>query len=96
MSSTRFCDTELPREANARVVRIFKWLFARTCEVGSRTLVYGASAGPKSHGQYVPDTKITPTLGLCKGQAGAELQERIWVELREKLEAIRPGVTSLS
>jgi hypothetical protein len=57
--------------------------------------VYGASVGPESHGHYVPDCKITPTRGLCKGEAGAELQNRVWVELRQKLEAIRSGVTSL-
>ena len=57
--------------------------------------MYGASVGPESHGQYVPDCKITPTGGLCKGKAGAKLQERVWVELREKLEGIRPGVTDL-
>jgi len=71
-------------------------ILCRKTEVGARTLVYGASVGPESHGQYVPDCKITPAEGLCKGKAGAELQNRVWLELREKLEAIRPGVTSLS
>jgi hypothetical protein len=71
-------------------------LLARKTEVGSRTLVYGASVGEESHGQYVPDCKITPTVGLTKGEAGIELQNRVWVELKQKLEAIQPGVTSLS
>jgi hypothetical protein len=71
-------------------------LIARRTEVGARTLVYGASAGPESHGEYVPDCKITPTKGLTKGDEGSELQNRVWVELRDKLEAIRTGVTSLS
>jgi hypothetical protein len=46
--------------------------------------------------QYLPDCKITPTVGLTKGAAGKELQGRIWVELEQKLEAIRPGVTEFS
>jgi hypothetical protein len=54
------------------------------------------SVGEESHGQYIPDCKITQTVGLTKGKAGAELQDRVWVELKQKLEAIRPGVTSLS
>lgn len=70
-------------------------MFARTSEVGSRTLVHGASAGPESHGQYVPDCKITPTEGLCKGRAGVELQNRIWLELKDKLERIHTGVTKI-
>ena len=76
-------------------MRLFKRLTARTSEVGSRTLIHGASAGADSHGQYVPDTKITPTKGLTAGKAGAELQSRIWTELKEILEKIQPGVTTL-
>ena len=71
-------------------------MLARRTEVGARTLVHGASVGPESHGQYVPDCKITPTAGLTKGKEGDELQERVWAELRQKLEAIQTGVTSLS
>lgn len=71
-------------------------MLARPTEVGARTLVHGASAGPETHGQYLPDSKITPTAGLTRGEAGAKLQDRIWVELKGKLEAIHPGVTSLS
>lgn len=55
--------------------------------------MHGASVGPESHGQYVPDCEITPTVGLTKGKAGADLQDWFWVELKQKLEAIRPGVT---
>jgi len=76
-------------------VRVFTKLLARPTEVGARTLVYGASVGPESHGQYVPDCKIAATKGLTKGEEGAELQKRIWTELREKLEGIKKGVTSL-
>jgi hypothetical protein len=43
----------------------------------------------------VPDTKITPTKGLTKGEEGAKLQQRVWMELRDKLEGIRKGVTDL-
>ena len=70
-------------------------MVCRPTDVGARTLVYGASLGPESHGQYVPDCIITPTVGLMKGKAGEELQQRVWMELRDKLEGIRPGVTAL-
>jgi hypothetical protein len=73
---------------------IFKMLFARSTEVGARTLVYGASVGPESHGQYVPDCEIEQTGALATGEVGAELQERVLVELREKLEGIKEGVTA--
>jgi len=70
-------------------------MFARPTEVGARTVVYGALAGPESHGQYVPDCKIMPSLGLAGGEEGKRLQERVWGELREVLEGIREGVTVL-
>lgn len=57
--------------------------------------MHGASAGPESHGQYVPDCRITVTGGLTKGKAGIELQDRVWDELKVKLEGINPGVTSI-
>ena len=91
------CHSQLHREAgDGLIVRTLLKIFARPTEVGARTLVHGASAGPESHGQYVPDCKIKQTGGLTKGKAGAELQARVWGELKQKLEAIRPGVTSLS
>lgn len=79
------------------MVRIFFKIFARTTDVGARTLVLGASAGPESHGKFVSDCAIhEPVLGLAKGDVGLQLQKRIWAELRDKLEAIRPGVTSIA
>ena len=68
---------------------------ARKTEIGARILVGGVSAGRDSHGEYMPDCKITAPGALAKGKKGRELQERVWIELREMMEAIHPGVTSL-
>ncbi|KAH7134735.1 NAD(P)-binding protein [Dactylonectria estremocensis] len=87
---------QLHREHDNVAVRVLTRIFARPTEVGSRTLVYGASAGSETHGQYVPDCKVTVTKGLTHGDEGAELQGRIWAELSQKLEAIQQGVTVLS
>ncbi|KAM3083937.1 hypothetical protein ACMFMG_001955 [Clarireedia jacksonii] len=91
-----FCQSELGREYDSLVARVFTRILGRPTEVGARTLVYGASAGSESHGQYLPDCKMKLTAGLTKGDAGAELQERVWQELRRKLEAIQQGITTLS
>jgi len=91
-----FCHSDLTREQDGPIFHVVKKILCRPTEVGARTLVYGASAGPESHGQYVPDCKITPTRGLTVGKEGVLLQNRVWGELRQKLEGIRPGVTSLS
>jgi len=71
-------------------------ILARPTMIGARTIAYGASTGPEAHGEYLPDCKITTLGGLCKGKEGAELQKRVWEELKETLEAIQPGVTSLA
>lgn len=93
----RFCQSELAREyLGTPGVKTLIKVLARPTEVGARTLVNGASAGPESHGQYLPDCKITETKGLTKGKDGAELQKRVWEEMKSKLERIRPGVTSLA
>jgi len=48
-----------------------------------------------THGQYLPDCKITqPNRGLLKGKTGEALQRRVWDELKVKLESIRQGVTA--
>lgn len=79
------------------MVRTLLNVFARSTPVGARTLVLGASAGPESHGKFISDGMINePDLGLAGGDVGAQLQERVWAELREKMEAIRPGVTSIA
>lgn len=90
------CHSELTREFDSPVVRLAKKILARTTEVGSRTIVHGASFGPKSHGQYLPDCKIEMPMGICKGEEAGGLQSRVWEELKGKLEAIQPGVTTLS
>jgi hypothetical protein len=50
------CHSQLTRELgfslNALIMATLKLLLARTTEVGGRTLVAAAAAGPGSHGQY--------------------------------------------
>ncbi|KAH8649404.1 retinol dehydrogenase [Tricladium varicosporioides] len=90
------CQSELGQKEHVNhAIKLMVKIIARPTEVGARTIVYGACAGPESHGQYVPDTKITPTAGLTKGEKGGELQIRVWEELKAKLDGIRSDVTSL-
>lgn len=90
------CQSELTREFSNAIVRLVQKIIGRTAEVGSRTIVYGASCKGESHGQYVPDCKIDMPRGICHGENAGEIQSRVWEELKGKLEAIQPGVTTLS
>ncbi|KIW57094.1 hypothetical protein PV05_05693 [Exophiala xenobiotica] len=88
------CHSELAREAGLGL-KIMKLLFARSTEVGSRTLVAAAAAGPESHGKYMTDAKVddshlSPFVRSDDGKAAAE---KVWTELSEILENVRPGIT---
>jgi hypothetical protein len=69
-----------------------KTLLARSTEYGSRTLLHGGAAGPDSYGQYLEDCEIGIPSQFVTSAEGKEVQERVWNELVQKLEAIKPGV----
>ncbi len=69
-----------------------KLLLARTTEAGSRTLVHAAGAGAETHGQYLSDCEIMMPSPFVLSQEGRVTQKRVWEELSQKLEKIRPGI----
>ena len=61
MLNPGLCYSSLSRDLhgiNYVFVTIFRFLLARTTEVGSRTLVHAAGSGLESHGQYLSDCLI--------------------------------------
>ena len=87
-----FCHSELAREAGGWGIWAMKLLLARTTEAGSRTLVHAAGAGAETHGQYLSDCEIMMPSPFVLSQEGRVTQKRVWEELSQKLEKIRPGV----
>ncbi|KAK1091199.1 hypothetical protein LTR48_006789 [Friedmanniomyces endolithicus] len=88
------CHSELQRDVPSSfrpLVNIFM-LLARTTEVGARTLVHAALAGPETHGKYLSDNRVRACANLVEGPEGAEVQRRVWGELGGILEGIRPGI----
>ncbi|EXL74904.1 hypothetical protein FOPG_10017 [Fusarium oxysporum f. sp. conglutinans race 2 54008] len=67
---------------------------ARETEVGSRTLVHAAEGDPETHGQYLSDCEIGEVSSFVSSDAGAEAQKKVWRELSNILEGIKPGVMS--
>ncbi|KAL8785909.1 MAG: hypothetical protein Q9195_008430 [Heterodermia aff. obscurata] len=78
------CHSELSREAGW-FLTVLKFFFARTTEVGSRTLVTATEGGEATHGK--------PSK-LVRSEEGAKTQVRVYDELSAKLEAIQPGIMS--
>ena len=87
--------SELSREATGILAWIFwfsKLLFARTTEYGSRTLVHAISQGPGTHGKHLSSCAIGKRGGIVTAADGQEVQERVWKEITEKLERIKPDI----
>ncbi|RCI17268.1 hypothetical protein L249_3150 [Ophiocordyceps polyrhachis-furcata BCC 54312] len=87
-----FCHSQLGREAGWYLY-IMGLFLARSTEVGSRTVVAGAAAGPETHGKYMSESVVTEPGEFVTSRKGAEAQAKVWSELTAKLEAIVPGVT---
>jgi NAD(P)-dependent dehydrogenase (short-subunit alcohol dehydrogenase family) len=86
------CYSELSREGGWGFT-VMLFLLGRTTEEGSRNLVYAAGAGAETHGQYVSDCAAAMPSEFVVSKEGYEVQNRLWDELCEKLEGIKPGVT---
>ena len=56
-----FVATDIMRESpmHGTADRALKWAFARTPEVGGRTLVLAAYGGRETHGGYLDDGKLS-------------------------------------
>ena len=95
MLNPGLCHSELAREGGW-FLTIMKTLLARTTEVGSRTLVAAAVAGPESHGKYMSDAQVDNEAlsKFVRSADGNRAGEKTWKELSDILESIQPGVTS--
>ncbi|TVY16269.1 Short chain dehydrogenase sol3 [Lachnellula arida] len=92
--SPGLCHSELAREGNP-FLTFLKFFFARTTEMGSRTLVIAAMAGSESHGNYMHNGKVENTAlsPFVRSNDGEKASEKVWDELSTILESIQPGVT---
>ncbi|CAI7666266.1 unnamed protein product [Penicillium crustosum] len=73
---------------------LMKLVLARSTEVGSRTLVAGASAGLESHGAYMTDGHVENTMlsPFVRSDDGRQAREKLWAELSSILEGVHPGI----
>lgn len=88
------CHSELSREAPF-FLEVLKFFLARSTEVGSRTLVAAAEAGPESHGKYIYNCQPNEAAvsQFVRSEDGQKAADKVWTELAEILEKIKPGVT---
>ncbi|KAK6530993.1 hypothetical protein TWF281_007819 [Arthrobotrys megalospora] len=81
------CHSELIRETG--VVRMFgegfKWMFARTAEVGSRNYLWAATAGREAHGQYVGSCEVQRAADVVTSEDGQKLGAKVYQEIGQVL-----------
>lgn len=90
------CSTQLFRRVYFPLNLVFSMLsviVARTCEMGSRTLMGGIFAGEEMHGKFMSDCREQGCPGMMEGEEGEVLNDRIWGELLLIMEGIEAGVT---
>jgi NAD(P)-dependent dehydrogenase (short-subunit alcohol dehydrogenase family) len=88
------CHSSLSREGGW-VLWLLKLLTARTTEVGARTLVAAAATGAEGHGKYMTNSVISDEAvsDFARSEEGKQTGEKVWKELKGKLEGICTGVT---
>ncbi|KEF55002.1 uncharacterized protein A1O9_08654 [Exophiala aquamarina CBS 119918] len=89
------CWSELDRN-NPLPLRVilflFRSAFARSTEVGSRTLVHGAIAGQSSHGEFMCDGHNQPVAAWIPTDMGKKAQVKVFEQTMKILEARKPGI----
>lgn len=93
MINPGLCHSALGRE-QGWAFSLFKLIVARSTEVGSRTLVAGISAGLESHGSYMTDGHVQNTAmsAFVRSDEGRQARIKLWNEVTEILEGVRPGI----
>ncbi|KAF8119710.1 short-chain dehydrogenase [Boletus edulis] len=97
-----FCHSRLTRfiEGNPFinfVVHVGKALFARTTEMGSRTLVHPAVEPSENdrHGRYVSSCEVAEESDYVLSEEGKEISRLLWMETIEILAKIDPRVNQI-
>ncbi|PQE23579.1 short-chain dehydrogenase protein [Rutstroemia sp. NJR-2017a BVV2] len=95
LANPGLCKSTLDRGSDAifKVVAfIAHALLGRTAEVGSRTYVLGASAGPESHGEFMSDGAVQEAEGWIYTDTGKKVQKKVFEQTMKVLEKRCPGV----
>ncbi|EXJ81926.1 hypothetical protein A1O1_07993 [Capronia coronata CBS 617.96] len=74
------------------VAGVMRHIVGRSTEVGARTLVYGACAGPESHGEFMSDGQNQEVEKWIYSDLGREVQKKVFEQTLKVLEARKPGL----
>lgn len=89
------CVSNLERNSGKQpaALRLVRFMLDRTTEVGSRTLVLGASAPVTSHGEFQSDGANQNVEAWIYTEVGQRAQKKVFEQTLRILEARKTGVT---
>lgn len=87
-----WCKTALFRHEDSAAARVALRLIGRGSEEGSRTLIWGILEGKESHGAYMSEGQVKKASPFARGEEGWTVGQRIWKEVMEVAEGVRPGL----
>jgi NAD(P)-dependent dehydrogenase (short-subunit alcohol dehydrogenase family) len=93
MLNPGLCHSELARDSGW-ILWFTKMMFARSTEIGSRTLIAGAAAGLESHSKYMTNGIVANDMlsSFVTSVRGCQVQAKVWRDLSAILESIQPGI----
>ncbi|KIW14740.1 hypothetical protein PV08_07524 [Exophiala spinifera] len=86
------CRSSLDRDQNIvvrAVAGLLRYIVGRSTEAGSRTLVYGACAGPESHGMFMSDGRNQDVESWIYTDQGKKLQKKVFEQTMKILDERR-------
>lgn len=88
------CTSNLERNSGkpSVVLRLVRRILDRTTEVGSRTLVLGASAPASSHGEFQSDGANQDVEAWIYTEVGQRAQKKVFEQTLQILEARKSGI----
>jgi len=89
-----WCKTRIGFANGSRPAKVGLKLIGRTSEEGSRTLVHAVAGDIDTHGQYLSECQVKAPSAWVTSEEGKQVQKRVWAELVDKFEAIKPGCTA--
>ncbi|KAK5053198.1 hypothetical protein LTR84_002172 [Exophiala bonariae] len=89
------CRSALDRNGPAiqrYILAGFRYTVGRSTEVGSRTLIHGATAGPSSHGEFMSDGVNQNVAEWIRTDMGKKAQVKVFEQTMKVLESRKPGI----
>ncbi|KAK6194328.1 hypothetical protein LQW54_011555 [Pestalotiopsis sp. IQ-011] len=89
------CHSALNRDINPPFVALIaikaiQFIFERTTEVGSRTYVYGAAAGPEAHGELMSDGELQQVESWIYTDTGKKVQAKLFDQTMTRPREVTP------